>query len=84
MHPIIFAVFGFIALSLAATFLGYFFGLAFLVADFAKSNPKRAALTGAFVLIGAVSVACILSDQTLLGCLGVVVLGLALIKTSTG
>ena len=41
MHPIIFAVFGFIALSLAATFLGYFFGLAFLVADFAKSNPKR-------------------------------------------
>lgn len=75
MHPIIFAVLGFIGLSLAATFLGYFVGVGLLAVDFTRNHPKAAG----YLFLGVLGTGAFLAGYNVIGSIVVVVLGLAIV-----
>jgi hypothetical protein len=72
MHPIIYALLGVVAIHLVATFLGYTFGVALLLADLIRNNPRAAAWSG--IVLGAVLGTIALFDlgQPVLGCLAII------------
>lgn len=72
MHPILFALFGLIALTFLSTFLGYLFGFFLIFCDLAQHHPGAA-----IFLLGALgTLALFLAGQPLWGCLALVLVAL--------
>lgn len=82
MHPVIFAVVGFVGALAIASILGTFFGVALIVADLIHSHPV--ALAKASLALAGVILTFVLfvSGDLISGCLGVILLGLWLAISS--
>lgn len=82
MHPILFAVVGFIGIMAVASALGWIFGIVLIVADMIHDHPVGTAK--ASLVLGAVifTVALFIRGDCITGCLGVILLGLWLAISS--
>lgn len=82
MHPILFAVVGFVGVMAVASIFGWLFGIALIVADLIHSHPVALAKVSLALAGVILTFVLFVSGDLISGCLGVILLGLWLAISS--